>query len=434
MPKLLEMKEKRTRLIAEAQRVLLGDKLDAEQRASANSMMTEVETLEKDIASLDKLAAIEEREATAAADAEKRARAAGKPPRPNPDGAASEEQEERELERRAFTKYIRFGENSLDPEERKALRSRNQDGGTSYHVPRSVVEGANTEKRDVLTTGPGGSLIPQLFLPTLIEAKKWISGAVNVVRKKVTDNNGAPMKIALANDTFNALTTVVPEATLVPEQDPGFSSIMLQTDMVATLVKTSVQELADSYFSLDSWLKDRLGTRYVRGLEALITKGNGSNVAGLVAGVYTVPPTAANTGPAYDDFVAAYGALDPAYLANAMWMMSQKSRAILMGQKDGFGRPFFIPNPNTGALDSILGYPIVLNQQMDEADVAGNTGILFGDFNEGYILRTDGDVTILRLNERFIDTLEIGFLAYARVGGAVTDAGTHPIVKMATHA
>jgi hypothetical protein len=67
------------------------------------------------------------------------------------------------------------------------------------------------------------------------------------------------------------------------------------------------------------------------------------------------------------------------------------------------------------------------------AFVAGNTGILYGDFNEGYLLRTDGDLSIRRLDERFADSLEVAFLAYARVAGASTDAGTHPILKLATH-
>jgi HK97 family phage major capsid protein len=105
-----------------------------------------------------------------------------------------------------------------------------------------------------------------------------------------------------------------------------------------------------------------------------------------------------------------------------------------MGLKDTLGRPIFIPNPSSGVLDQLFGRPIVLNQQLPSAYVAGNTGILYGDFSEGYLLRTDGDLSIRRLDERFADSLEVGFIAYARVGGHSTDAGTHPILTLVTHA
>jgi HK97 family phage major capsid protein len=168
-------------------------------------------------------------------------------------------------------------------------------------------------------------------------------------------------------------------------------------------------------------------------LEYLLTNGNSSNVASIITGA-TLGGTSAVSGTvAFDDLNLVYSALDPAYEGNASWVMSSTSRALIMGLKDTLGRPIFIPNPSSGVLDHLFGRPIVLNQQLPSAFVAGNTGILYGDFNEGYLLRTDGDLSIRRLDERFADSLEVAFLAYARVAGASTDAGTHPILKLATH-
>jgi hypothetical protein len=39
---------------------------------------------------------------------------------------------------------------------------------------------------------------------------------------------------------------------------------------------------------------------------------------------------------------------------------------------------------------------------------------------------------MLRLDERFADELMVGFIGYARLGGASTDAGTHPIRTLVT--
>lgn len=408
MTKLLEMQEKRSQLIAEAQRVVLQDKIDAEARAKFDRMMTDVEQMEGDI---DRLRRIEKLEAES--------RATVRPPRPNPDAEAAPSEERKKLHAKAFERYIRYGKGELAPEERAILR----------------------EYRDVTTTGASGNvagatMIPQQFLTTLIDAQKLVGNTVSVVAKKVTDNNGAPIKVALSNDTGNSLTTLTLEDTVLTEQDPAFSGFTMQTDTVATLVKVSIQELEDSYFDLNAWLREKFGIRYYRGLEYLITNGNASNVASIVTGATLGANVAAASGPVFSDFVACYGSQDPAYIPNSKWLFSSVTRAYIMGLKDNYGRPLFIVSPNSGTLDQILGCPVVMNQVLPSAvnvsTTATATGILFGDFEQGYLLRTDGGISILRLDERYADSLMVGFIGYSRVGGASIDAGTHPIRTMVT--
>jgi HK97 family phage major capsid protein len=61
----------------------------------------------------------------------------------------------------------------------------------------------------------------------------------------------------------------------------------------------------------------------------------------------------------------------------------------------------------------------------------GNFPVLFGDFKEGYTFRQQNPgIGILRLNELFAAGYETGFVGFARVGGVVTDAGTHPVVSL----
>ncbi|MGC2656932.1 MAG: phage major capsid protein [Bryobacteraceae bacterium] len=395
MPTMLELKEKRLKLVSDAQAILLSPNPTSEQRSKAAAIMNDCGDVEKEIDALETLAAkVSEARSTGI---------------PTYEGDSVVNPRQR-AEVRAFEKYIRFGKDELDREERKLLR----------------------ERRDITLTGTTGVLVPQLFLPTLIEAQKLVGNSVSYVRRKVTNNNGAPMRIALANDTANTLTTLTAETTVVAEQDPGFNGFIGNTDTVAALVKVSIQELEDSAFDLNGWIRDSFGLRYYRGLEYLLSNGNGSNVASMVAGATLGATTAANTGPTYDDFRACYGALEPAYIANGRWVMNQATRVWVMGLKDTLGRPLFIPNPNTGTLDYILGLPICLNQALSAATTPGAAGVLLGDLQQGYLLRTDGDVSLRRLDERYVDTMEVGFLAYARIGGYSTDAGMHPILKMVT--
>ncbi len=385
MPTIKDMCEQRTKLITDAQALVLGEKVTVEQRAQANKMVADVEILEADINTAQRLEKFE-----------LESRSSVKPPRGAPAAGSDESAEKSAKEVRAFEHYIRTG-----------------------------------EKRDLTTTSMG-AVIPQLFNSQIVDAQKLVGNLVSVVGKKVTDMSGAPLKVGMTNDTGNTLTTMTGETTVVGEADPAVSGFIMQVDTVATSVKVSYQELEDNSFDVASWIKTKFGIRYFRGLEYLLANGNASNVASVVS-TATLGATSEAAGLiGYDDFVAIYSALDPAYEGNANWAMNSTTRARVMGLKDTLGRPLFIPNPNSGVLDHILGRPIVLSQPLPTAFTSGNVGVLYGDFNEGYLLRTDGPMSIRRSDDRFVDSLETIFVAYARVGGHSTDAGTHPILALHT--
>src|SRR5690606_2511074 len=87
-----------------------------------------------------------------------------------------------------------------------------------------------------------------------------------------------------------------------------------------------------------------------------------------------------------------------------------------------------------GEPPTVLGYRYTINQDMatwvDAADSNDNKKIaLFGDFHK-YIIRQVAGMRIVRLNERFGDTDEVGFVVFARFDGDLLDAGTHPVKYM----
>jgi HK97 family phage major capsid protein len=298
--------------------------------------------------------------------------------------------------------------------------------------------GMTQEQRDLVTTSDstGGALIPQLYNPELFAALKYYGPIAQLVKTRVTENNGAPIKVALTNDTGNGLQLIgaEPAPTVgttggLIETDPAFVSKIVGVDTVtAGLVKISVQELEDASFDLDSWIRDAFGLRYARGMERLVTLGTDMNgvtlpnqATGGMAAVATVGTTTSTlaAGIGWDDLTATYGALDPAYTnpAKAVWQFNSSTRAYLVGLKDGFGRPFFQADPaNDEPFARIAGFKVVLNQSLPNMGASAKP-ILFGDPSAAYFLRTDGQPSIVRLNERFLDTLEVGFFLYLRAGG-----------------
>jgi HK97 family phage major capsid protein len=364
-------------------------------------------------------------------------------PRPNPgteDPAARDEVRDAKLLTNSVEVYLRFGEQGVatmcTPDERSAFARGRRDTPA-----RTIVIGG--ERRDITEAGTGSYIVPQEFYPELVSGKKFIGSLVGSVRKKVTAGNGAPMKIGLENDTANTIT-VMAENTDVTETDPMLSGFVGSTDTLATLILISKQELADSAFPLASIFRDRLTKRYARGLENFIANGNSSNIASILAGPFggsegntfgtdTYTITSTNAGPGYLDFNNAEGLLDPVYEENAAWYMHKSTRVYVASLLDTLNRPLFQPNPQSGMLDQILGYPIKLSAYMPIGTTPSAQGVLFGDAEEGYLLRTDGEMVVQRLDERFATKLMVGFLAYTRAGGYATNPGTNPLVGLQTH-
>ncbi len=218
---------------------------------------------------------------------------------------------------------------------------------------------------------------------------------MNIVNQRTTDT-GASMKVSLVDVVANGLQAW-PEDTAATEVDPALSTTTSTTAMYNTgAVIVTIEELQDSFFNIDSFLQDMMGQRLYRGLAKYVSQGDTIGAftglwANLPSGATSVAPTALG----YADIVALWGSLDPAYLPNATWLLSASTRASLMSVVDGFGCPLFIPSPTSGAFDTLLGRPVVLDQYAPSL-AAGNKAIAFGDFKAGVTLRNVGHFEIAR--------------------------------------
>jgi HK97 family phage major capsid protein len=401
-----ELRAQRTKLLVDAQAILVAQP-DSEKRASAQRMIADADQLEIAISNqerIDKLNS-EERSLTA-------------PPRAVPNGGQQVENRSAK-EKEALDQYIRFGRTT--EENRSLLKSAN-----TSNIPqelRALNSGATS----------GGYVIPQAYYPTLIEAQKaW--GELTTIVNSIKTEHGEPMKIALDNDTANSLS-VLGEGSAASDADPSLDGKILSTDWLTTgVVKISMPLLADASFDVENWLKNVFGKRYYRGLAALITAGSSTesvtnNIASIVSGAHAAVTSASATAIAYNEITALYAALDPAYIPTSSFVMNSTTRGLLLGVVDEMGRPLYVPSPNANAFDMLLGRPVVMNQAQDNV-AASKAALMFGDFKEGYLLREVGDMSILRLNERYADSGQVGFIGFARAGGVNTDAGLHPIVKL----
>ena len=302
------------------------------------------------------------------------------------------------------------------------------------------------------TGSAGGYLIPPGFLAKITEVLKWYGG-VRQVANTITTASGQPLVWPVNNDTMNP-AVIIGENTGVSETDLAFTQNNLAAKFWTTgSVRISRPLMQDSAFDLESVIADRFGKRFGRGQNTAFTTGAGVS-GGVVACTSSGITWTGSTGtlPVYADLVNVIHSLDVAYrqLPGTCWMMHDTLLSKVQQIVDGNLRPIFVPAGSFGSLatgvqtvngesrpggvDTLLGYPIVVNNDLAPwAATGGHISALFGNFQAGYIIRdVAGATAVLRLEERYADTGEVGFIGYDRCDGTIDDVKA--IVSALNHA
>jgi HK97 family phage major capsid protein len=192
------------------------------------------------------------------------------------------------------------------------------------------------------------------------------------------------------------------------------------------MVRVSFQLLQDSVFNLDSFLARKLGERIGRIQNTHFTTGTGTaQPLGVQtnAAIGKTGTTGQTTTVIYDDLIDLIHSVDPAYrAANARFMLNDLTVGVARKLKDSQNRPLWEPSVQVGVPDSLLGYGLVINNDMPVM-AANAKSILFGDFRRAYLIRDVLGVQLLRLTERYADFLQVGFASYARADGTLQDSG-----------
>jgi len=301
-----------------------------------------------------------------------------------------------------FNKYLRYGMQELNREERYLLRGTN---------PQTTADSA------------GGYTIPEGWTGELDWAKQFVGEVENVARVFSTAT-GNTLPIPKVNDTaVDAALQTEGSATTVADMTFGNTDLSAYT--YSTLVKVSKQLLQDEEVNLIGYLTELLGQRIARATNAALTTGDGSSKPNGIITAATVGKTAASaTAITHEELIDLYYSVDPAYRmgTSCYYMMNDAVHAAVRKLGLTAAENF---NPITFSNDGtmfILGKEVKINQDMASAITTGNKTILFGDFS-GYAVRVAGGINVLRMDERYADELNVGFIAYKRVDGDLISAG-----------
>jgi HK97 family phage major capsid protein len=324
-------------------------------------------------------------------------------------------------------------------------------------LPPDLIAQLPQEFRDMFTNGgaaypggvgaAGGFFVPTGFVNDVEQALKYYGPMLNggagdpTIMETAT---GQPLPYPTSNDTIVTGERLV-ENQPATQNDVTLGLITFMAWMYSTkLVKVSIALLQDSAFDLQKFLTDQFAIRLGRILNTDLTLCTGSTVQGPLGiipaatvgatfvGAFTNDGSSGANTVGSDDMVTLEHSVDPLYRRGAKYMMHDSTLAGLKRLKDKYGRPLWLPSLQVQAPDTIMNYPYLINNDMDQLQTFASSGpvtrntMVFGQLGK-YLIRRVKEMSVLRLDERFAEYGQVAFLGFARYDGNLLDAGTHPV-------
>lgn len=300
----------------------------------------------------------------------------------------------------AVALYMRHGQN-VSPEQAVAIRN----------------------AMSTTTTTEGGYTVPSEIAAMVIDKLKAFGGMREVAEVISTDSGNA-LNFPTSDGTGEE-GEIVGENAAASAGDITFGTVPLSVFKYSSKkIALPVELIQDSAIDVVAFVVARLATRIARIQNKHFTVGTGTTQPdGVIpkAGTGKTGTTGQTLTVIYDDLVDLKHAVNRAYRASARFMMNDLSVAVVSKLKDTTGRPIWVPSVDVGTPDSLLGYPVAINDDM--AVMAANAkSIAFGDFSR-YMIRDVSNSTSLR---RFDDSAfalngQVGFCGWTRSGGNLVE-------------
>ena len=412
MPTPNELMEERANVFAQAEDFLArsekGDELSAEDLAAwdkankrADELKLQAENAQRSMDLKASFEAIDEAAQRSAADSAR----------------TPEERDNAKAHNDAFAAYLRDGESGLSAEHRSVLLAQTRAMGT--------------------TSGSvGGYAVPEGFWAKVTETRKFYA-MVSELAETITTNTGAALPWPTNNDTSNT-GRLLAENNQVTETALTFGQASLDAYTFSSdLVLVSLQLAQDAGIDLPAFVARKAGERLGRVENTYFTTGSGSSQPqGFITGATTGKTTASGTAITYNELVDLVHSVDVAYRANGTFVMNDLILAYVRKIRDdsggsGLGRPIWEPSVQVGVPDSLLGYPVKVNNFMASTVATTNKTIAFGDFRAALAVRRVNGGQLMTLRERYADYLQIGYFAFERADSVVQDSSAVKLLVQA---
>lgn len=286
----------------------------------------------------------------------------------------------------------------------------------------------------------GGYLIPPMSLIGRLEVNMLAYGGLLQVAETIVTDGVERMGWPTADDTSNKGVRLGPNSQAAPAAggvnqgtDPTFGQVYWDAYKYSSkAVLVPYELLMGSAFNIPTLLGGMLGERLGRVANDECTTGTGNSMPkGIViaAGPGKTTDKAGKIGA--DDLMKLEHKLDPAYRGRSGvgYMMHDDILLEVRLLKDGTGQYLYKSGANFGTPDTINGRRIAINQSMSNTLTTGSVAMLYGDLASYKVRRVNG-IRMYRLEERYRDNDQDGFIALLMLDGNLLTAGTNPVQKL----
>lgn len=279
-------------------------------------------------------------------------------------------------------------------------------GALDYEVRNALSEGVDTE---------GGYLVPDEFEHTLIQALEEDNAIRSHAHVFTTSSGSHKIPIVATKGVANWID----EGGSYGESDDVFGQEQIDSHKLGTIIKVSEELLNDSAFSLENYFATEFARRIGQKEEEAFLIGDGNKkptgILNATGGAEVGVTTASASAITADEVIDLYYSLKAPYRKNAIWVLNDATVRAIRKLKDTSGQYLWQPGLREGDPDLLLGKKLYTSP-FAPLPAAGAKSLLFGDLSYYWIGDRKG-ITFKRLNERYADMGQVGFLASKRLDG-----------------
>ena len=291
-----------------------------------------------------------------------------------------------------------------------------------------------------ITPEEGGYLVPQIVSDTMVKTITAYSPIRELARTTAISSDALEV---LLDKTEADIGWAAQSGDRPETKTPELARMKISVHEMYARPRATQTLLDDASIDVEKWLVEKVSDKMARVENASFINGDGQ---GKPRGFLTHETTDANewgklqafkTGAngafyegMFDPLLNALHAMKPEYLSEAVWIMPRSAKVALLKLKTEDGRHIYIESLEAKLPDTLLGYPVVLCDDMPtlKAEKASKS-IVFANLKEAYQIVDRQGMHVMR--DPYSAKPYVEFYTTRRVGGDVVNFDAIKVIDFA---
>lgn len=282
------------------------------------------------------------------------------------------------------------------------------------------------ERSGELAPANNGAIIPVTIAKRIIEL---VYDICPILERSEKYNVKGKLEIPYypANSATQIAVDYASEFEDLTSSTGNFKSIELSGFLAGALTKISKSLINNTDIDIVAFVVKRMAYDIARFIEGELLVGTDSKIEGL-SGITNITELDSATAITPDDLITLQGSIKDVYQANAIWIMSPKTRDAIRMLKDDVGRYLLNDDISAPFGKVLLGKPVYVSDNMPEIATKAKP-IYYGDMS-GLATKFSEDMHVEVLRELFAAQHAVGVVGWVELDAKVQDQQKLAALKM----